>query len=257
MKLKQYSRFAEVYDQIGADRFSIEMVNQTLKLFKKHKISPKTGLDICCGTGTAALIFSENGIEMSALDGSSQMLMAARKKSKGHNIKFYKQNLPTFSISKTSNASKKIKFDMISCFYDSINYMLTENNLRKTFVSVHKHLNEKGYFLFDMNTELAFKTLWAENNFSNVKDNIAWVWKNEYNPKNKIISCHAHFFVKKGKHLEKFYELHKERAYPNNTIKKLLRDSGFVVKEFYDFFTKKTPTKDCMRLVVVAQKKSK
>jgi hypothetical protein len=132
--------------------------------------------------------------------------------------------------------------------------MTTERKLKSTFQSVRKHLNPDGWFIFDMNTPKALKTLWDEQIFAGVKKNMAWVWRNEYDSKTQKAICHATFFRKLGKLYERFDEQHYERGYSNIVIKKLLKDSGFKVIGFYHCQIFEKPHKDTYRICVVAQK---
>ena len=96
--MTQYRRFAEVYDRMGADRFSITMAGQALKLVRRFDVEVNRGLDLCCGTGSAIEYFADHGFAMSGLDGSREMLAVARKKLAGRGIRLYHQSLPRFAI---------------------------------------------------------------------------------------------------------------------------------------------------------------
>ena len=74
-----YKKFATVYDIMHADQHSINMTKYCQKIFKKFKIKPASGLDLCCGTGSALNILSDAGIKMSGLDQSAEMLAIAAK----------------------------------------------------------------------------------------------------------------------------------------------------------------------------------
>lgn len=250
-----YKKFATVYDQMDADLHSKRMVPYCNKIFKKFKIKPSNGLDLCCGTCSAILEFEKLGVKMSGLDQSAEMLALAAKKTKKYKTTLYQKSLPKFRLLDTKNSQKHVQFDMVTSFYDSLNYMLSENDLEKTFQSVHKHLNKDGWFIFDMNTPLALKTIWDEQVYAGVKDSMAWVWQNEYNRKNKKASVHATFFKKQGKLWERFDETHYEKGYSNTVIKKLLKSTGFIIKGFYECRTFKAATRDSYRICAVAQKK--
>jgi SAM-dependent methyltransferase len=254
--VKIYDKFALVYDEMEADNHSRKMVKYCKRIFNKFKIKPKTGLDLCCGTGTAVKLFSEIGIEISGLDQSKKMLAAARKKLKYKTFLFH-ESLPKFRLYSKDKKKSLIKFDLITSFYDSFNYMTTERELKSTFQSVYKHLNSDGWFIFDMNTPKALKTLWDEQTYSGVKKNMAWIWQNEYDPKTKKATCHATFFRKRGKLYERFDEQHSERGYSNTIIKKLLKDSGFIILGFFHCHTFEKPHRDTYRICVVAQKSNK
>lgn len=252
--MEQYIRFAEVYDLMGADKHSIKMTKYCFDIFDKFNISPTTGLDVCCGTGTAILKFSEMGIKMSGLDKSPYMLASAAKKLKGKKIKLYQKSLPKFKILQTKNSKKIQQFDLITSFFDSLNYLLSERELKTAFKSIYQHLIPGGWFIFDMNTPEALKYLWDGNVYADTKSDIAWIWKNEYIPKEKTAYCHATFFLKRGKDYKRFFELHKEKGYANGTIKKMLRETGFQIKGYYRCHTFDKVDRDTNRFCAVVRK---
>lgn len=248
-----YNKFATVYDKMGADRHSIHMVEYCQKIFKKFRIDPHTGLDLCCGTGTAIKLFAEIGLKMSGLDASAEMLTQAAAKLKKEKATLYHKSLPKFKL--LDDNQQPVQFDLVTSFYDSLNYLKSEKELGITFQSVADHLKEGGWFIFDMNTPESLKTLWDEHTYAGVKDDMAWVWRNEYDKKKKRAACHATFFKKEGKLYERFDETHYEQGYTNSVIKDLLKKAGFVVKGFYDCYGFSKPGRKCYRIAVVAQKK--
>ena len=250
-----YNKFATVYDQMDADLHSKIMVPYCKKIFKKFSIKANTGLDLCCGTGSAIVELEKTGIKMSGLDQSAAMLAVTAKKTKKLKVKLYQKSLPTFRLLDSKDSTQTVQFDLITSFYDSLNYMLTEKDLEKTFQTVQKHLNNDGWFIFDMNTPHALKTIWDEQVYAGTKDSIAWIWKNDYDQKEKKAACHATFFKKKGKLWERFDETHYEKGYSNTKIKQFLKSSGFRIKGFYDCYTFKKPDRNSYRICVVVQKK--
>ncbi len=250
-----YQRFASVYDQMGADAHSRKMTEYCFRIFRKFDIKPVTGLDLCCGTGTAVHLFSERGILMSGLDRSPQMLAVAAKKLKGHRVTLYQKELPTFRLLDTTNSRILRRFDVVTSFYDSLNYLTSQRELKATFRSVSRHLVPGGWFIFDMNTEEALKILWDAQVFADARESLAWIWKNEYHPRTKSATCRTIFFRPAGKLWERFEEIHVEKAYENRTLQRLLREVGFTVKGFYKCHTFDKPTKNTYRICAVAQKK--
>lgn len=252
-EVKIYNKFALVYDEMKADTHSRKMVGYCEKIFRKFKINPKTGLDLCCGTGTAIKLFSEMGIKMSGLDQSKQMLTVARKKLKNR-VSFYHDSLPNFRIYQEKNKKDLQRFELITSFYDSLNYMTSERKLKSSFQSVYKHLKSDGWFIFDMNTPEALKTLWDEQIYAGVNKDIAWIWHNDYDPKKQIATCNATFFRKKGRSYERFNEKHYEKGYKNSVIRKLLIDICFKVHGFYRCYSFEKPNRDTYRICVVSQR---
>ncbi len=252
---RPYTRIVNVWDSMGQDQHSLKMVKYVRDIFKKFDIRPRSGLDLCCGTGSAIKVFVDQGYAMAGLDGSSQMIAAAGAKLKGTGVRLYHKQLPKFRLLDNHKSSRTVTFDFVTCFYDSLNYMLNERDLKATFKSVRAHLNKNGWFIFDMNTPEALKNIWGGQTWADARDDIAWIWKNEFNPRTTTALCRTTTFVKNGKQWERFEEDHYERAYPNTRIKKLLRESGFVLKGFYRCHTFDKPTKDTFRICAVARRK--
>lgn len=249
-----YQKFAAVYDQMGADQFSIDMVEYCARIFKTFRIRPCPALDLCCGTGSAIERLLEYGFEMSGLDGSSEMLAMAAKKLEGRKVRLYHKALPKFRLIDTDDSRQTESFGLITCFYDSLNYLRNLNELKTAFKSVHQHLEPGGWFIFDMNTPIALETIWDGQVYADATDDLAWVWRNEYFPKARSAMCHTTFFVRDGDMWIRFDEDHFEKAYENKTLRKAVKACGFQVKGFFDCFSFDRATKESDRVCVVARK---
>ncbi len=250
---RAYTRLAEVYDLKGHDRFSVQMVEYTFKLLKKFRFRPRRILDLCCGTGTAAVMFAEQGYDVTGLDGSREMLAVAKKKAmkKKVKIELLHERLPDFEIRERKNHLRR--FDLITCYFDSLNYILKEDELRGAFRSVAKHLRPGGLFIFDMNTARALQFLWGDKTYAGIKPGIAWIWESLYYNRAHQADLRATCFVKKGKQWETFEEIHSEKAYSNSAIKEGLHSAHFEILAFYDCFKFRKPDKRSNRIAVVAR----
>lgn len=253
-KADVYGKFASVYDDIGGDHFSVDMVAYTERIIKRHKIKAVSLLDLCCGTGSAMKLFADSGLSVSGLDGSSSMLKQARIKLKDYNPELYHQTLPSISIRESKLSNKAKKFDLITCYYDSLNYLKNERELQATFRSVYRHLKPGGYFIFDMNTIEALKMIWGSQIWGDVKDDLSWIFLNNFDEKNNRATLSATFFKRKGKVWQRFDEQHIEKAYPNSEIKKMLYQAKFNITGFYRCFSFQKPTDKTTRICVVAKR---
>lgn len=254
----QYGKFAGVYDQMSADRHSERMVDYTLRIVSKFRIEAGDVLDVCCGTGSAVKAFVDHGYDACGLDQSRAMLAAAEKKLFGTKAVLYRKSLPRFEIKARGKAKGLRQFDLVTSYFDSLNYMLTAKDLMAAFRSVAKHTRPGGWFVFDMNTPHALKYMWDDNIHATDSKELSTIWVNEYDERTGIAVCYAGFFVKKGgKVWERFDETHYERGYTNGQIRKMLRETGFAVRGFYRCFYFEAPTNQTNRICVVAQRKKK
>ena len=108
-----YAKMAAIWDHMGQDDHSRKMVDYTGLIFKRFGIAPTTGLDLCCGTGTAIGLLLGRGYIMSGLDGSSHMLALAAKKLKGRGVRLYHKTLPRFRLLSTVSSRKNVAFDFV------------------------------------------------------------------------------------------------------------------------------------------------
>ncbi|MCX6835816.1 MAG: class I SAM-dependent methyltransferase [candidate division Zixibacteria bacterium] len=252
-----YDQFSTVYDMIGHDRFSISMAEYALEIMKRFKVEPHDALDLCCGTGSAVRVFADQGIAMCGLDRSPQMLVIARQKLQDRHVKLYRQELPHFEIKTTTSGKRSSvqQFDLVTCFFDSLNYLRDERQLRATFKAVRRHLRPGGWFIFDMNTPYHLKTVFTDQKpYAGVNDNVAWIFRNGSTNTPDSADLLLTFFVKRGKRWERFDEIHRERAYSNPAIAAALRDAGLQVKGMYRCLSFERPTRKTMRVCFVVRR---
>lgn len=82
------------------------------------------------------------------------MLHQARIRAAGRPITFLQADMRTFDTDKP--------VDAVTCLYASLNHLLDPKDLSRTFTRVAAHLRPGGVFIFDLNSEHAFQTLWRE-----------------------------------------------------------------------------------------------
>lgn len=249
-----YSKLAIIYDRMGQDQHSRSMVTYTQELFDRFNFQPSRGLDLCCGTGTALQLFDDAGYQMSGLDGSAEMLSCAAAKLKGRGIRLYHKQLPEFRLLANDDSTSIEQFDFVTSFYDSLNYLTTVRDLEAAFRAVRDHLCPGGLFVFDMNTPRALQVIWDEQVYADSHDDIAWVWKNEYDPKRRMAACYATCFYRQGDTWKRFDETHWERGYTNDQIKRLIKRAGFKIRGFYKCGTFRRPGPRTYRIAAVAQR---
>jgi ubiquinone/menaquinone biosynthesis C-methylase UbiE len=243
-----YQKFAYVYDKIGSDQFSKKMFKYTLRLLARLRYRPKSVLEIACGTGTVAVMWAKRNVTTFAIDSSADMLSLAKKKARQKKVRidFSRQRLTNFSVSQ--------QVDLVTCFFDSVNYLLTMNDLTACFKAAFNALYDGGYFIFDANTPEAMKLLWGSEIYADETEDVAWIWKNCYFPKIKQAEIRATFFVRKGNIWERFDEIHSERGYTVTELKRALKSVGFKIVNTYDCLRFVNPDRKSVRVAIVAKK---
>ena len=152
-----YTRFALPYSLTSEIEFSEKMAKLTLELMAPMgDIDCKHIIDIACGVGAACFYFAKLGYQVSGVDISKDMLDAAKRSLARQNchIDWFQQDMRELCIPK--------KAELITCMYDSLNFMLNPQELTTVFQKVFNLLNPKGVFIFDMYTILGLSMHWGE-----------------------------------------------------------------------------------------------
>ena len=128
-----YEKFAFVYDAIMDDSLYDKWTDFSLRHFPKDK---KKLLELACGTGIQSVRFAKVGFYVTGLDLSEDMLEIARKRAKeaGEVIEFKQGNM--------LDLSQAGKYDLVTCYSDSICYMADEVEVGDVFKQVYDCLNE-------------------------------------------------------------------------------------------------------------------
>ncbi|HET7041788.1 MAG TPA: class I SAM-dependent methyltransferase, partial [Gemmatimonadales bacterium] len=140
-----YSAYAPHYDPQGQGQWSLALIDFTLTtLLPRYRRRPRTALDLACGTGTAVLALARAGLATIGLDRSRAMLAIARDKATRASVPchFVRADLRAFAFARP--------FDLITCCYDSLNYLADPTDLRAAFAQTRAALAPGGLFVCDL-----------------------------------------------------------------------------------------------------------
>ncbi len=209
-----YRSFAYFYVR-GPFTFSETMAKYMPGILRKFRIKPKTLLDLACGDGRFAVIMAKKGIHVVGVDRSAHMLRYARDRARKERVKvgFYQQEMERLSM--------RDRFDLVTCWFDSLNYVLADTELIKTFMNVHNVLKERGFFVFDMNTIYGLSEIWRRQS-STIQQNTKEIFLvhhgYRYDKSTKCAFVKITGFRRQGRLWTRVEETHKERGY---TLKKI------------------------------------
>lgn len=221
-----YERYAEIYDRMGSDEFGLKLLRLLTNTLEKHGCQPRTALDLACGTGSVALALAKKGIKVTGLDLSEQMLAQARAKlalEAGLPVSFVHGDMRSFQLAEP--------VQMVTCWFDAMNYNLREEDLLATFRCTAACLESGGLFVFDMNSVYALGHLWGNNAFVEDHGDVVYIWQNAYEPVTHTGTLTATFFVQCGDLYERFTEVHVECGYYMPEVIHLLEQAEFKVLE--------------------------
>ncbi|MBT9779820.1 methyltransferase domain-containing protein [Clostridium sp. MCC353] len=247
-----YTSFAAVYDMFMDNIPYEEWCEYLTGLLKEYGVDKGLVLDMGCGTGSLTELLSESGYDMIGIDNSEEMLeIALEKKSvSGRDILYLLQDMREFELYGTVAAAVSI------C--DSMNYILTYEDMVQVFKLVNNYLDPGGIFIFDLNTEYKYREILADSTIAENREEGSFIWDNYYDEDERINEYDLTLFVKEGENLyRKYEEVHYQRAYGLDEVKQALEEAGLVFVECYDAFTKDGVREDSERVYIIARESGK
>ena len=247
MPNKNYEKVSLIYDylmqSVDYEAFAdyMEAINTRLNF------TPQVILDLACGTGGSTLPLAARGYRVVGLDVSEEMLAAAKEKARRLKLQaeFIRGDMRTFTLSQP--------VDMAVIFQEGLNYLLSSQDVLKTFHRVFKALSPGGVFAFDLHALPLLPTGSGEVSMVE-EDNFTLIWQSRYQPEEALWEIALTGFVKEGSGLyERFQETHRERHYSPAEIADLLQEAGFSLQGIYKSFTFEEDL-NARRLFVVARK---
>ncbi len=218
-----YDRFAYFYAKGPYPQYSEKMVKLLPPVLARFDAQPQTILDIACGEGTFAVAMAKRGFQVTGVDRSPQMLRFARERAERENVKveFLLQDMRTLSFEE--------RFDLVTCWFDSLNYVLELEGIQNTFAGVYRALKKEGLFIFDMNTVYGLAVIWQREPCY-VQQNSPEMFEIQfpsYDFEKRIATTRISGFAKEGDRWIRMDEEHKERGYTLEEIRQCSQAVGF------------------------------
>jgi len=235
---ENYSKFAKVYTAGSYPAYSRYMAERLPDTLGRLNYRAKNILDLACGEGTFALEAEEVGFEVTGADKSEEMVEIAREKASRNDsrAKFFQGDMRELDL-------EEREFDLATSWFDSMNYLLTEFDFKKTLETACDHLRNGGFFIFDVNTIHGLREEWQKEECYVQRDDseVFEIHRTDYKPSRQIAELKITFFRSEGGKWERHEEVHKERGFELGRIKELATDAGFEVRAMWDDLEEFTP----------------
>lgn len=250
--MEAYTSFARVYDTFMDNVPYGEWCAYVAGLLEDYGIRDGLVLDLGCGTGSLTELLAQKGYDMIGVDCSEDMLeIAGEKKEKsGYDILYLLQDMREFELYGTVRAVVSI------C--DSMNYIMSEEELLQVFRLVNNYLDPEGIFIFDMNTLYKYRELLGDATIAENREACSFIWENSWYEEERGNEYDLTIFEKEENGLfRKYTETHFQRGYEIETVKRLIQEAGMEFVAVYDAFTKEAPKADSERIYFIAREKGK
>lgn len=288
--MEAYTDFAEVYDELmdGTPyeewcdflmgifrRYGVDEVSEKRRDTKNDKsVTSEDGeklrqernaiLDLGCGTGTLTELLARRGFDMIGVDNAPEMLQVAMEKRErsGLDILYLLQDMREFELYGTVGA--------VISVCDSLNYLLAEEDVVRTFDRVNNYLYPQGIFVFDFNTVYKYQTVIGDATIAENREDCSFIWENYYHEEQEINEYDLTVFVAERRNepgtdadgeeqavtrrFRRFQEVHYQRGYRLLQMRELLERAGLEFLEALDADTRGEVTQESERIYVVARK---
>ena len=220
--MSTYEKFAYFYTKGPYPQYTERMAELLPAMLERFGAEPRTILDLACGEGTFAVVMAKKGFQVMGIDLSPQMLQFARKRAEKENVnvEFFLHDMRSLPFEE--------RFDLVTCWYDSLNYLLELEDLEKTFAGVWQALKKAGLFIFDMNTIYGLAINWQRYpcNIQQDTPELLEIHRPSYDFEKNIATLRIVGFVKERRRWTRMDEEHKERGYSLEEIRQCLKKAG-------------------------------
>ena len=177
---------------------------------------PAVLLDVCCGAGTIARYLVDKGYRVTGVDASRQMLTHASA------------DVPEaqFQLADVRDFQLDTKFDGALCTFDSLNHMLTVDDLQSAFTHIGAALKPGAPFVFDMSLEKAYQTEWKQT-CNIINDAEACFIRGHYDETTRIGATQITRFHANGQAWGRTDVEWHTRCYSPSEVTEALRQAGF------------------------------
>lgn len=221
-----YHALAQSYDRLTNDVDYGATVAFYEEILKREGLSPRTAVDLACGTGSVTEILARKGYRVMGVDLSEEMLTQAQQKVADL------PNQPVFLCCPLESLVLPRGVDLAVCALDSLDYITDPATCREAIRRVYKALNPGGIFIFDVNTPEKLRAMDGQV-FLDEDDDVYCVWRGEFDETTNICSYGMDLFQRRGQVWHRSFEEHREYAYSESQLRDFLKAAGFTRVEVY------------------------
>ena len=245
--MNAYHNLAASYDSLTLDVDYDAVVAFYMTILEREKLSPRTAVDLACGTGSVAIRLAKRGMQVTGVDMSEEMLCVAAQKAQNE------ENRPTFVCQKLQDLRLPRGVDLAVCALDSMDYITDPADCRQAIRRIYKALNPGGIFIFDVNTPQKLQAMDGQV-FLDENEDTFCVWRGEFDTQTNICSYGMDLFQRQGGLWHRSFEEHQEYAYSREQLVSYLKEAGFTSIAVYGDRRLDNPNENDLRIYLKARK---
>lgn len=144
-----FGDYARYYNVLYQDKDYAGEMAFILSTLQQHGCTPKTLLDLGCGTGRHALEVAQHGVAVQGVDLSETMLRMGAEAMQQLAPQQRPATLPILHQGDARTVRLNKKFDAVTSLFHVMSYQTTEADALAVLHTAKEHLAPGGYFLFD------------------------------------------------------------------------------------------------------------
>ena len=194
-------------------------------------------VDIGCGTGKLTKKLIQHGWNSVGVDLSLPMLQTARRGGVAPGVVSADMRALPF----------KRQFEYATCLFDSLNFMLSTEDLNRAVQEIAQATTDDGLFYFDLITERMVLDHFANRKWTEDNGRFSTTWEGRYDPETRVATTQI--------------EVHggpivciRERAHTLEEVERALRGAGYTLLGMFDAETWRKPARKTIRIDVIATK---
>lgn len=223
-----YKDFANVYDKLMSEADYDEWFMYIDKIIKSLGIKKEQDImDLGCGTGEMLLRLKRNLYDrILGLDISPDMLLIAKQKidKEELEIPLVNQDMRDFSL--------PVAFDLIVCLFDTINHLVSIEELENTLENVYNHLDDGAYFIFDIVTRKFMNEMFENGIFLDDREDLTIMWKHYYDENTELDNVSTTFFARVEDNIyERLEEVYQKKIFTEEEVETSIEKMGFEISK--------------------------
>jgi SAM-dependent methyltransferase len=213
---QDYDSFADIYNRHWGSYGTRVLAPLDLLGLRDLEAGTRV-LDLCCGTGQLAAELGNRGLEVVGIDSSPAMVRHA------------KRNAPAgeFVVADARDFSLAGPVAMVVSTFDSLNHVMTIDELETVFHHVAAALAPGGRFVFDLNVETGYLARWHGTFKIEGNDELV-VGESSYDEAERVGTMKLTWFTRIGDLWERGDVTLTQRCYDTDSVVASLAASGFV-----------------------------
>ncbi|HTU46970.1 MAG TPA: class I SAM-dependent methyltransferase [Bryobacteraceae bacterium] len=206
-----------MYHSLWANWYLPAALPALQKLFFSRLRPGSRVLDLCCGSGHVTREVADRRFKVTGVDASAALIAIARRELP--HVDFRVQDARALELS--------TRFDGALSTFDSLNHILSLDDLRRVFRGVHDVLRPGGLFVFDMNLEEAYSLDLRQWTVEMAEGSVG-LMRGTYDFGTKLATTELIWFVETSEGVwRRHRSVVEQRCYTEAEVLLALKDAGF------------------------------